>query len=244
VYREKDGRKTFQTAIGGKTFFIKIYQGIGWVALLKSLARFRIPILSAQNEWDAIQRLEAIGIETMRLAGYGKRRWSPAKQQSFIITDELSSTLSLENFCRDWPSVHPDNALKRTLITKVAHMARKFHEYGMIHRDFYICHFLLDISFKREKGRHRDLHLFLIDLHRTRKQYCFQKRGKIKDLSALYFSSMDIGLTQRDILRFIRIYQNKPLKSALQPNAFWQKVKRRAASLYHKANGCTPSSIY
>ncbi|MCJ7773679.1 MAG: lipopolysaccharide core heptose(I) kinase RfaP [Desulfobacterales bacterium] len=243
VYREKDGRKTFRTAIGGKNYFIKIYRGIGWKALLKSLLRFRMPILSAQKEWGAIKQLESLSIETMRLAGYGKRGRSPANRQSFVITDELASTLSLENLCRDWPSSPPTSTLKRALITRVAHVARILHENKIVHRDFYICHFLFDTSFKREIIHHSNLHLYLIDLHRTRKQFCFQKRGKMKDLAALYFSSMDIGLNSRDIFRFMRIYQNKPLKSALYNKLFWYKVNRRAISLYRKAHGCKPSSI-
>ncbi|MBW1815064.1 MAG: lipopolysaccharide core heptose(I) kinase RfaP [Deltaproteobacteria bacterium] len=227
VYREKDGRKTFQTTIDGKNYFIKLYLGIGWKELIKSIVRFRLPVLSAQNEWKAIQQLEALKIETMQLAGYGKQGWSPAHRQSFIITDELSYTQSLENFCRNWASTPPDNALKRALI-----------------RDFYICHFLFDISVKRKKVHHHDQHLYLIDLHRMRKQYGFQRRGKIKDIAALYFSSMDIGLTQRDLLRFIRIYQNKPLKSALLNKSFWRRVNRRAISLYCKANARKPSSVF
>lgn len=244
VYREKDGRKTFQTTIDGKNYFIKLYLGIGWKELIKSIVRFRLPVLSAQNEWKAIQQLEALKIETMQLAGYGKQGCSPAHRQSFIITDELSSTQSLENFCRNWASTPPDNALKRALITKVARIARKLHDKGLIHRDFYICHFLFDISVKRKKVHHHDQHLYLIDLHRMRKQYCFQRRGKIKDIAALYFSSMDIGLTQRDLLRFIRIYQNKPLRSALLNKSFWRRVNRRAISLYCKANARKPSSVF
>ncbi|MBW2365069.1 MAG: lipopolysaccharide core heptose(I) kinase RfaP, partial [Deltaproteobacteria bacterium] len=60
VYREKDGRKTFQTTIDGKNYFIKLYLGIGWKELIKSIVRFRLPVLSAQNEWKAIQQLEAL----------------------------------------------------------------------------------------------------------------------------------------------------------------------------------------
>jgi heptose I phosphotransferase len=36
----------------------------------------------------------------MPLAGYGKRGINPAKIQSFVITEELTNTASLEDFCR------------------------------------------------------------------------------------------------------------------------------------------------
>jgi len=244
VYREKDGRKTFQTVIGNKSYFIKLYMGIGWKDLLTSLFRFRLPVLSAQNEWKAIQKLETLNIETMHLDGYGKRGWSPAHLQSFVITDELASTLSLENFCRNWPSLPPDLSLKRALITRVAQIARKLHNKGIIHHDFYICHFLLDVSSENKKVHDQGLHLFLIDLHRMRKKYYLQERGQIKDLAALYFSSLDIGLTQRDIFRFMRIYENTSLKSALLKKSFWRRVNQRAFSLYTKANGRQPVSFF
>ncbi len=244
VYREKDGRKTFRTPINGKNYFIKLYAGIGWKTLLTSLIRFRLPVLSAQNEWKAILQLESLGIETMKLAGYGERGWSPAGRQSFVITDELADTLSLENFCRNWPSTPPEKSLKRALITRVAQITRTLHANGMIHRDLYICHFLLDISFQSKTNHRRNLHLYLIDLHRMQKPLCLQRRGKLKDLAALYFSSMDIGLSLRDLFRFIRIYQNKPLKSALQDRRLWGHVNRRARSLYQKAHARKPSSLF
>lgn len=242
VYREKDGRKTFRTEINGKPYFIKLYRGIGWISLLGSLLRFRLPVLSAKNEWKAIRRLEALGIETLRLAGCGKRRWSPAAAKSFVITEELTPTISLENFCRNWPSSPPNRMLKRALITKAAHIAKKLHENDLIHRDFYICHFLLDKTFKKEKIDIEDLHLYLIDLHRMGKRYFFSKRGRMKDVAALYFSCMDIGLTQSDLFRFIRIYRGMPLKTALRDKRFWRRVNRRARGLYRKAHGRNPTA--
>jgi len=230
IHRLKDGRKTFQTTIGGKDFFVKVYLGISWINLLTSILRFRLPVLNAENEWKAIQRLEELGIDTMTLAGYGKRGYSPAHRQSFVITDELSPTLSLENFCRNWPASPPDPAMKRSLITRVARIARTLHENNMIHRDFYICHFLLDLTFENS----RELRLHLIDLHRMKKPFLFRTKNKIKDIAALYFSSMDIGLTQRDRLRFIRAYRNQPLKKALAGSSFWRRVSRRAAALRAK----------
>lgn len=243
VYREKDGRKTFRATIDGKIYFIKLYKGTGWKELLKSIGRFRFPVLSAQKEWEAICQLEALNIETMRLVGYGKKGWSPANRQSFIITDELSATLSLENYCRDWPASPPDPSLKRALITKVARISRQLHKNGWIHRDFYICHFLLDISMGTGNFPQKDLHLYLIDLHRMQKSHCFKQRQKIKDVAALYFSSMDIGLTQLDVFRFMRIYQNASIKKTLQNKSFWGKVNQRASALYYKANGRLPSTI-
>jgi hypothetical protein len=46
---------------------------------------------------------------------------------------------------------------------------------------------------------------------------------------------MDIGLTRRDIYRFIKIYSGKTLRETLQSDkSFWQNVKTTAEKLYFK----------
>lgn len=235
VYRNVNGRKTIRFALDGKYYFAKLHQGIGCKEILKNLLIFRMPVLGAQNEWRAIQRLEQLGIKTMRLVGYGKRGWNPARLQSFVITEELAHTESLENFCRNWPTSPPSYRFKRTLIKEVARIARTLHDHGMNHRDFYICHFLLDISAGREYICPSHLNLYLIDLHRVQIRRRTPLRWKVKDIAALYFSSMDIGLTQRDLFRFIREYQGEPLKASLnKESVFWRRVKRRGIAFKRK----------
>ncbi|WP_284729451.1 lipopolysaccharide kinase InaA family protein, partial [Escherichia coli] len=41
------------------------------------------------------------------------------------------------------------------------------------------------------------------------------RRWRDKDLIGLYFSSMNIGLTQRDIWRFMKVYFGMPLRKIL-----------------------------
>lgn len=59
----------------------------------------------------------------------------------------------------------------------------------------------------------------MIDLHRAQIRPTVPRRWRDKDLIGLYFSSMNIGLTQRDIYRFLRIYCELPLKSILSQEA-------------------------
>ena len=59
-------------------------------------------------------------------------------------------------------------------------------------------------------------------------------RWVVKDIGGLYFSSMRIGLTQRDLYRFMTRYRNKPLRVTLEEDGkFWSRCRLRAASLYH-----------
>jgi heptose I phosphotransferase len=235
IYKEKEGRRTLRFDLCGKHYFAKVHRGVGWKEIAKNLCQFRLPVLDAQNEWRAIQHLQRLGVETLPLVGYGKRGWNPARLQSFVITEALDHTVSLENFCRDWPTSPPSYGVKRALITKVAKISRTLHENGMNHRDLYICHFLMDISQGLGKIDPQDLKLFLIDLHRMQIRRRIPWRWRVKDIASLYFSSMDIGLTGRDLLRFVWIYGNKPLKESLRRDkAFWWQVRKRGHRLYRE----------
>jgi len=241
-YRNMDGRRTLRFEKDGNSYFAKLYSGIGWARIFKSLLSLRMPPVStATNEWLAIKKLEELGVETMTLVGYGEQGTTPANRQSFIITEDLEQTESLEDFCRDWKDHPPSCRLKRALIKKLAEISRQLHENGINHRDYYLCHFLMDISIGRENLDPDDLTLSLIDLHRVQFRSSLPQRWRLKDLAGLYFSSMEIGLTQRDLYRFIRVYTGKPLrKSLVEHNRLWVKIGHRGERLlkrfYRKYN--------
>ena len=87
------------------------------------------------------------------------------------------------------------------------------HAAGINHRDCYICHFLLHLPFS---GKEEELKISVIDLHRAQLRTRVPRRWRDKDLIGLYFSSMNIGLTQRDIWRFMKVYFAAPLKDILK----------------------------
>ena len=235
VFRSQQGRKTILFELDGKSYFAKLHRGVGWKEIAKNLVQFRLPVLGAETEWQGIMCLKKLGIRTTPLVGYGKRGWNPARLESFIITERLYDTESLEDFCRDWRLSKPGYSLKKAIITEVAKIVRTIHEHGMCHKDLYICHFLIDVSAGKENIDPRSIKLFLIDLHRMSMSRRLSFRSRTKDVAALYFSSMDLGLTTRDLFRFMRAYKDAPVKSALKENAFfWWCVRRRGMKLYHK----------
>ncbi|MDR3214113.1 MAG: lipopolysaccharide core heptose(I) kinase RfaP [Azoarcus sp.] len=217
VFRELAGRRTLRVDIDGRGYFVKIHRGVGWGEILKNLVCLRPPVLGARDEWRALERLAELGVDTMRALAFGERGDNPARRHSFIITEELAPTVSLEDICRDWPRTPPPPALKRALIARVANMARRMHEGGVNHRDFYICHFLLHTE---PPPVPKALRLSLIDLHRAQVRASPPpSRWRRKDLAGLYFSALDIGLTRRDLLRFLRAYLNGPLRRVLRDEA-------------------------
>lgn len=203
VFRELDGRRTFRTEVAGRGYFVKIHRGVGWGEIFKNLLSLRLPVLGAGNEWRAICRLEELGVDTMHAVAYGRRGMNPASEHSFIVTEELAPTISLEDFCRDWPNSPPNPVLKWALIRRVAEMLGAMHRGGVNHRDCYLCHFLLHLDPVPTAAA---LKLSVIDLHRAQIRPQTPRRWRDKDLAGLYFSALEIGLTQRDLLRFLRAY--------------------------------------
>lgn len=235
AYRDLAGRRTIRVVLGGHGYFAKLHYGVGWGEIFKNLIRLSLPVVGARTEWLAIRRFDELGVSTMSIAGFGERGVNPAERQSFLITDELTETISLEDYCRFWRDTPPSPRLKRSIIEKVAGMTRQLHENGVNHRDLYICHFLLKGASANPAASPEEVDLFIIDLHRVQIRPQTPRRWIVKDVAGLHFSSMDIGLTRRDQFRFMKRYCDQPLRELLsQRQSFWKAVERKAMQLYRK----------
>lgn len=216
VFRELEARRTLRTVVQGEGYFVKIHRGVGWGEIVKNWVTLKRPVLGADQEWKAIHALNAAGVQTMTAVAYGERGVNPANRHSFIITEELAPTVSLEDYSRDWLENPPMPTLKRALILEVARMTRRMHRAGVNHRDCYICHFLLHTD---QPVTPSNFKLSLIDLHRAQIRASVPRRWRNKDLAGLYFSALNIGLTRRDKLRFLREYFAQPLRQILANEA-------------------------
>lgn len=228
VFREVASRRTVRFQAGGKSYFVKAHRGVGWLEIIKNLCTLRLPVLGAMNEWRAIRRLEALGIRAPVIAAYGKRGTSPAALDSFLVTEDAGPVVSLEEYCAQWRHDPPAFREKQDLLREVALISKSLHEGGVNHRDYYLCHFLRPLSGP-------DRRLVLIDLHRAQVRRTVPRRWLVKDVGGLYFSAMDIGLTRRDLLRFLKTYRGRPLRRVLaDEESFWTDVIKRAHQLYAK----------
>ncbi|MBL0166645.1 MAG: lipopolysaccharide core heptose(I) kinase RfaP [Propionivibrio sp.] len=242
VFRELEARRTLRSEVAGRGYFVKIHRGVGWAEIVKNLLSLRLPVLGAGNEWLAIQRLTSLGVDTMHCVAFGQRGSNPATRHSFIVTEELAPTISLEDFCRNWPGQAPPPAFKRALIARVADMAGRMHRGGVNHRDFYLCHFLLHLDPTPTADR---LKLSIIDLHRAQVREKLPRRWRDKDLASLYFSALNIGLTRRDGLRFLRVYFGCSLRDILNQEAVLlgylaREAERLQAKFLRKYAGSAP----
>lgn len=223
-FRHQEGRLTQRIVLGGDSYFLKQHTGVGYKEIIKNILQLRWPVISAKNEWQAIQKLNELGVSVPVVAGYGLRGLNPARLESFVLMQELKPVISLEELCLTWRHTPPSFVFKCELIKEVARMTRLMHENGMNHRDFYICHFLLNTE---------SMQLSLIDLHRAQIRCKTPQRWVIKDLAGLYFSSKDIGLKRRDYYRFMKAYRGKSVRDIMRTEGvFWKKVIKRGEKLY------------
>ena len=240
LVRDFKNRKTGRFEIDGKGFYIKKHFECGIGSVLDELFHLRKPHIGAGHERTVLDTLHSIGIDTMTVAAFGQEGKALSRQRSFLVTDELTHVASLEDICAQWPKEKPSASFKQALLNEVAGISRTLHENGINHRDFYLCHFLLDIAEQGDNYKKRPPKLFLIDLHRAQHRLRIPFRWRVKDIGGLYFSAMDIGLTQRDLFRFMRLYTGKSLRQTLREDRrFWKAVRCRASKIFRKEFGKT-----
>lgn len=237
-YRELAGRRTSRVKLLGGVFFLKRHWGVGWGEILKSLASLRLPVLSARNEFEAARALAAVGVAVPEPVAYAVRGVNPARLDSFVLSESIEPSVSLEDLAQRWHSEPPTATRRRRLVIRVAKMVQRMHRAGVNHRDLYICHFLL---------REPEDQLTLIDLHRAQVRASVPARWLVKDIGALLFSVMEAPIRDRDLLVFVKAYcsndatikgQAAQLRFELtdpQRQAFWSQVRRRALALYAEA---------
>lgn len=233
VARAMRDRETRRFVYDGQAFYRKWHRGVGWGEIIKNLIRCRAPVLGAQNEWDALRKLAAVGVPSLTPVAFGRRGKNPARQESFIVTRELANCVQLDDFFRETAvSVQ----IKWRIIQRVAEIVRHMHSAGINHRDLYLCHFMLQIPLLDEPSIH------LVDLHRAQLRPQVPIRWQVKDLGALWFSAMDLPFTSRDALRFLKHYYAADIKTIMAAHSsVLQRSRARARATYKRDHGHWPT---
>lgn len=232
TFRAVASRRTIRFEEGGAAYFAKIHEGVGWGEILKSLANGKTPVTGSRHEYAACRRLAAEGIPAPRVAAFGTRGGNPAHERSFVVCDALEGYLSLEDITDAWATAPPRPAVRRRLVLALADLTRALHAAGVNHRDYYLCHVLADVA---ALARGEAL-LAVIDLHRAQVRRRTPRRWILRDLAALLFSTLHLGLSRKDRFRFLARYTGLPLRDALAKDpGLWRRVERRAERLLEKA---------
>ena len=192
-------RSTQRLDLEGVTVYIKKHFFPGIREILKNFLGFKFP-LGALNEWRALLAFHAHNIPTMIPICAGRKPflWRIDKE-SFLLTGDLGDTTRLNDFLKV-NGVTPCRGKlleeKRGILKNLADITRRMHNAGMNHRDYYLCHILVD-------NRQR---LYVIDLHRVNTRDKVGKRWMVKDLAALLFSSLEVPVTDGQRLAFYKRY--------------------------------------
>lgn len=219
----------------GRVFFIKCHEGIGWGEVLKNLLSLRLPVISAANEWRAIQRLGELGVDTMRGVAFGEEGTAPAGILSFLVTESLEHTVDLESWGREFQASPQDPrrlSIWRALIRRVGETTGRLHHNGVNHRDYYLCHLRLDLGDGETSTDPAQATLYVMDLHRAQMRPSTPSRWAVKDLAGLLYSALHgpaaLRLSRADLARFLRGYLGPAWKQDLRDRrSFWKQVVRR-----------------
>lgn len=184
------------------TFFLKRHTGpVRPVEMLRTyLSGFSLSW--GRKEWEVIDSFKKCGIPTLTPVAAGEKG-SLLRMESFLMTKELSGFQSLEKFIQDYFSypMSSDKIMeKRALIREVAEIAKRMHNAGFNHRDFYCCH----IFIRRSEDGIRDLRV--LDLQRVDRRRWFRRHWIVKDIAALNYSASSRIITKSDRLRFLIHY--------------------------------------
>lgn len=192
-------RLTQRLDLEGVTVYVKKHFFPGIRGILKSFLRFRFP-LGALNEWQALLAFHAHNIPTMTPICAGRKPflWR-IDRESFLLTDDLGDTTRLNDFLKENGAVPCRGKMletKKRILEDLADITRRMHGAGINHRDYYLCHILMDQTER----------LYVIDLHRVNVRDKVGKRWMVKDLAALLFSSLEVPVTHGQRLAFYKRY--------------------------------------
>jgi len=197
-------------ACGGEmSFFLKRHQPPRLLERIKPFLHLSQPVLGARHEWEAMLRFHAAGIPTMTPVAFGELH-----SRSLVMTQDLETDQTLLDWVNDIAdaresrgAILPEKTqlLKRSVVSRVAQIARQMHGHGLHHQDFYLNHLLCS-------GDLAGLDLRVIDLGRVRQHARLSHRWVVKDLAQLDFSAR--RLSCRDRLRFLRLYLGRPFRPA------------------------------
>ena len=110
---------------------------------------------------------------------------------------------------------------RRDLIRRIADLARRFHQAGFIHKDFYLAHIFV-------AERNDELDLTLIDLQRVLGPRAFRTRWLVKDIGSMIYSLEKVGAKRAELLRLFKLYQGGHRLGAAERKFLRQALKRAA----------------
>jgi heptose I phosphotransferase len=239
------GRKIFTEGRDTLSVYLKRhFEGSRLTGLLATFFPARAWSAGLQ-EWQRICWAKDQGFRVPRAVAAGQFVGPWCKLRGFIALEELKGMLPLHEAVPR-ASRALDAATfarwKRGLTAELARLARELHRRRTYHKDLYFCHFYVPDAFTRAAPADWTNQVVMIDLHRLAWHPLTAKWWQIKDLAQLLFSSAVAGVTDRDRLRFWRLYRagwpgGRAPRGWLKPLVEWK------ADRYGRHNRRKPSAV-
>ena len=219
-------RIMFDTDSPKTTLFLKRYQNIPKLKQKRNWLTRRKRISMMDCDRRPAEDLQKLGINTPQTIAFGQEWQGLFEKRSFIITEKIPASASLEEKLPDY-FLHQ----RKNFIKNLAAFVREFHKTGYRHRDLYLCHIFCNPQNQ----------FTLIDLNRAFKPQFFSERYLIKDLAQLYYSAPGETFTKSDRLRFFLAYLQKN-KLSKKDKILINKIKSKAQKMtkHDKKHGRVP----
>lgn len=197
-----------------RAFYIKRHSRPPVKEYVKPLLRLTWPILGAENEWRAIHHFESAGIPTMTPVALGRNGGD-----SFLITESIEDCVKLSDWIQTLAEDSEKQAAAPRIFTSIGRTARRMHDAGLHHQDFYLYHLMVPRDDVHSK-------IVVIDLGRVRRQRKLSRRWIVKDLAQLQYSARDLPSELRDC--FFDGYFGK---SVARPEPITRRVNQKTRAI-------------
>jgi len=156
----------------------------------------------------------------MEVVAAGEEPGRLGPRRSYLIVTAVPGD-ALSRCGEDFLARHRDDEPVASLTRQLAELARKLHQAGYVHRDFYASHLFLE-------AQAGSIRLYLIDLARLFKPRWRRFRWRVKDLAQLKFS-MPAGWVRRHWQTFLAEYLGASGRS--QTDRYNRAIDRKVAAM-------------
>jgi hypothetical protein len=160
--------------------------------------------------------------------------------ESFLLTEDFSPFISLEDFVKKQPEFFTSRngkARKQNLLKAIAVFARRMHAQGLNHRDFNTTHILV-----RYNAAYHRPELAVFDLQRVDKARFFRFRWIIKSLARVNYSLPKHIFSNKDIIYLFKAYKGKE-KIGFLDRCQWSWINRKTEKIRKHTGKIMKSAI-
>jgi hypothetical protein len=205
------GRRVFANGNEQLSVYLKRHYRLPWWKAVLATFLPQRPWSPGLQEWQHLIWAVGQGIPVPRPVAAGQTVGPWFKLQSFLAVEELHGMVPLhEAVVLAAKQLEPTRFAqwKRGLITELARLTHELHCRKVFHKDLYLCHFYILETDTQRLHQNWANRVVVIDLHRLAHHRLTALWWQAKDLAQLLYSSQVASVTNRDRIRFWKLYRS------------------------------------